>query len=205
MIAGNIIACDLDGTLIKINSYKHWLLFCCIMAAFTLNIRFLWLVISSIRARMNGSMDRFAMKRALIIAAAASKTLSWGSKVPFQWYLRRFVRDSVISTISRIGKADNCRIYLVTAAWRGYCEDFARHYDWAGVLATDTGDEYENLGSHKLENFLNEVGSIDRLTVLTDHRDDLPLASRADVLFLVAPSATSLQAFEESGLRFTLI
>lgn len=203
-LKNGVVACDLDGTLIRVNSYKHWLLFSCLVALVSLHFSFLLDVLSAFNARQKGRMTRWEVKQRLIRAAAITFPVRWASNHVFQRYLRIYVRSNVLKKISELQRNGN-RVYLTTAAWRGYCDSFSLYYGFDGVIATDTNAPNENIGPYKLQALLEKTSiENNNLVLFTDHSDDLPLARVARFVYLVYPDVRSLMKFQESSLNFML-
>jgi phosphoserine phosphatase len=202
-LKNSIVACDLDGTLIRVNSYKHWLVFSCFVALVSLRFGFLLDVLLSFNAKRKGRMTRWQVKQALIQTANSTVPVRWACSHIFQKYLRIYVRSKVIERVRQLQHAGS-RVYITTAAWRGYCDMFSGYYRFDGVIATDTNDLNENIGIYKLKSLLEKTIIEDNLILFTDHYDDLPLAKLAKVVYLVYPDDASLKRFQESGLDFIL-
>lgn len=199
-----VVACDLDGTLLSINSYKHWLVFVGLISALTLKPGFFKLAFSLYRQRRKGRLSRWEMKRALICHVGKQRLLARLSCGIFNRYLQWFVRSEVAALLERLRCENGATIYLVTAAWEGYCMGFRERYGVADVLATGTEAVKENIGCEKLEALTHHLRGCSSfsITVLTDHHDDLVLAAAADKVYLVAPSRETLKRFESANVSF---
>lgn len=202
---GRVVACDLDGTLITINSYQHWVVFSCLFALITLRLAFLKKAFVGFGGKARGKVTRWQVKQSLIQAADSSPLLRWASERLFQRYIRFFLRQDILERVRALRVGSGQRVFVVTAAWEGYCGGLATVYGLDGVLATGTGDMRENIGAEKVEALARAVGRDACLTVFTDHHDDLPLAKAAAAVFLVAPPPRSLAEFQRSGVVFSLI
>ena len=200
-----MIACDLDGSLISINSYKHWIYFNLLFAAVTFQFQFIAKLFFEFAKKHTKRSTRWEVKKALIRAAHKSTVMRWGSRGLFQTYLQLFVRRRLLEFVKELQSQSGAPAYIVTAAWEGYCDELAGKYGFDGIIASGTGDGNENLGVQKVESIHELFGKDVVIIALTDHHDDLPLAKAADTVFLVTPSLRSLGEFERSGIEFSVL
>lgn len=191
----NTIFCDLDGTLLKINSYKHWVVLCCIISVITLNILFLVRVSLFFLKKRRGSMTRWDVKRHIMLKVHDSVILRKFTRSLFPLYLSCFIRKKLLNEILSY----NLKTVIVTAAFYDYCF-FLKKYGFE-IVGTKLGED-ENIGTTKLKNSTSYLSG--KVVFYTDHYDDIPLAEIVDQVFLVSPSRKTIMLFKKSRSSFSL-
>lgn len=201
-----LIACDLDGTLISINSYRHWVIASVLVALLTAQIGYLGRVFQSCLGRLDGSLTRWDMKRMLIRSAADSGPLRWFSGRLFSKYVRLFTRRNVLAQIKK-SSSPSATTFMVTAAWEMYCNELLRLYGFDRVISTKTYDDEENIGINKVKSISKSININNnyKIIVLTDHHDDIPLAKLASEVYLVSPTSRSINEFRKKNIEFEII
>jgi phosphoserine phosphatase len=189
-----VLILDLDGTVLTVNSFHHWVLYLA-------RARFPHLSLFG-RLHIAGAT----------VALLARRKLGLLRHEAFKWHLQqlwqtatvgdggvcekalvrelmRFVRPELASVLSAIaaGKTD---AILATAAAGDYATALGRRLGFADVLATlatRAATEPSNVGEHKRDAVLRLIaqrGWEDRPRVLfTDHADDLPLIRICDTVY----------------------
>jgi len=198
-----IIVVDLDGTLVRVNTFHRWMRFSLLLAL--KKGRFLT------AAKMAFTVALRLFKR---ISHARMKYLflTFSEPLAEPRDIERFVRslDAYIHPAIRQTVAQTRAFTLLaTAAPALYAVPLAKRYGFQHCIATPgtaTSPWYETLRERKAEAFEAWCSArgipcrIDRL--YTDHYDDLPLMKRARTTVLVNPSSTTLQKVQEEGIRF---
>ena len=183
-----IVVVDLDGSLIKVNSFRYWLLFSFLY--FFISFRWVSLIkfIKFIVSRLLGASDRVEMKRDVL---SITETLPVFFISHFVSFLCFFINKNVLVEMHKY-ETDQYHIDLCTAAPICYTEKIAEKLAFSHVFATPSvcvSNWKENIGSEKLVAIEACYGEdIDIECVITDHYDDLPLLARAKNRVLVRPS-----------------
>lgn len=200
-----VVIFDLDGTLLRVNSFKVWLLYWGLLPwvkpGFSLALyRILWL-------RLRRRIDRVAMKNAVMQAFERHRKSGKGVAerlfIRLLWLLRR--RGVVDRAYAE--DAAGKHVVLATAAPECYAAPLVERLGLKYLVASTVsgGRMRETIGEEKrqavLELLHQQQWRTESLTVLwTDHKDDLPLAALVQKIILVKPAPSSLRAFTEAGM-----
>lgn len=183
-----IAVIDLDGSLIRINSFRYWMFFASLFLFFTLRWALFLRFFKYVACRLMGLSDRVAMKRGIL---SVTEKLPDYFIVWFVWFLCRFVNRNVLAEMGKFEES-NYYVDLCTAAPLCYSEKLGRKLNFSHVFATpftDASDWKENIGDQKLISLVTFYGEqMDVECVITDHYDDLPLLAIAKNRFLVRPA-----------------
>lgn len=202
------VVVDLDGTLVRINTFKVYIEYACevalrngrmdICAQLVWNVllrKFRWISHEVMKYRIlratNGVMTR---KRLDLLVDRLSLSLN----------------PNVINLLGKYRK-EGYFILLSTAAPEHYASILSERLSLDGVCATAipkkrTGWK-ENVRSIKCENTINYLKNRDlSLDILiTDHYDDIPLLKiNKEKNILVSPSQNSIEKIEDEKIKFEL-
>ncbi|MFE8072067.1 HAD family hydrolase [Marinobacteraceae bacterium S3BR75-40.1] len=204
-IRPRLILVDLDGTLLRINSFKFWVLYWNLFLLFQPRRWLLW-VMAQLQ-RLSGKDDRVGMKKHLLeLYEQWQPTLSLRTQKLFIWLLWWCRRKSVHEFIMRQRKR-GASIYLVTAAPDVYVMALANKMgvEVAATTQKRKGQWFESLGENKVlatfEHLPDLTSAYHKALLITDHEDDLPLARVCDYTCLVSPSSSSREAYRRAGIR----
>lgn len=189
------IIIDLDGTLIKYNSFTEF-------------VKYSFRHLPSIRLQI--AMTVALRKLRLITHARAKRILikdisaiaPEGFLNPFYEILNGFINYSILRKI----KEYDLKI-LATAAPSYYAVEWGKSLGFDCIIASETGKP-ENRGLRKLNNVLKQGVIFDgKVTVISDHHDDLPLftVNTKGLNYLVNPSAQTQMQLKAAGVKFKLI
>lgn len=188
-----VLVFDLDGTILRTNSFPLWVVYLMIGRIPELDLR-LRVPLSMQTARLLlsrkiGWLSHDELQRRLQMVWQAAIA---GGRVPMMnryeaWLLRR-VRPNLGALLSLVAKRQFDSV-LATAAAEDYAEPLGRRLGFQHVLATRanrTAGEPANARAAKrrsVRDFLRHAGWCDRSLILfTDHLDDLPLILDCDIV-----------------------
>jgi phosphoserine phosphatase len=188
-----ILIFDLDGTILRTNSFPLWVVYLTVGRIPELDLRQrVSLSMQTMRlllSRKIGRLSHDELQRRLQMvwqAAIASGRLPMTNRYE-AWLLRR-VRPNLGALLSLLVKRQFDSV-LATAAAADYAEPLARRLGFQHVLATRvnrSAGEPANARAVKrrsVGDFLRDAGWSDRSLILfTDHLDDLPLILDCDVV-----------------------
>ncbi|WP_160897952.1 MULTISPECIES: HAD family hydrolase [Halomonadaceae] len=203
--------CDLDGTLLSVNSFRLWVLYWDVMGLFCPPFLAVWLIAQG--RRLVGGSDRAVMKMELMRTYERFEgRLPMRLKSCFLWLLRMTINRRVQRMIEAY-RGDGVPVLLATAAPCFYATPFGECLGVDGTVASylEKGRMMEMVGDCKRVAVLHWLGAdgggrADWIMVaLTDHQDDLPLALEADWTYLVNPSAESCRSFKSAGVAFKVL
>lgn len=189
-----LVIFDLDGTVIRVNSFPHWVKYM-LRAGFPRlsplgRLRVMLEAGSVLAARKAGLIDHEALKRRLqAIWQMATRGDGGAAGQDFAQRMQRHVRPELAPVLAAVadGRFD---AVLATAAAADYAEVLGRALGFQHVLATPAGRPSgtpSNVGPHKRDAvlaFAQARGWQDRPRILfTDHEDDLPLIEVCDEVY----------------------
>ena len=198
--ADPVLVFDLDGTVLRMNSFPIWVLFLA-SRNLTLGMQVIRLVI----ARKRGRIDHDELLRRMQALWARHAKPSDEAKLQtlLMWQVRRNLRSIVKGCAD--GKWD---AVLATAAAADYAEGLGRRLGLRHVLATPSGrgpGEPSNSGEHKCHNviaWLRERGWQGRpIIFFNDHMADLPLMREARIVFWFGRSRSLEPARRQTTAR----
>lgn len=185
---------DLDLTLIRVNSFKHWVIFTFILLPFNL---FTFLPIFRLYYyRCIGLVGRFEFKKRLTIIQSKSKYWSLAGFI-FSRYLCLFTNKRVLKHLEQPG------INIIASAAPdiyGKCLPFLDKFDH--VLFSNLSDGYyiELLGDAKKIAVINDMKKnnikLSWLRFYTDSLEDLPLARIVNELYVVYTKEAVFESFK---------
>jgi phosphoserine phosphatase len=207
-----VLILDLDGTILRVNSFPRWILFL-IMGAIP-NMSLARRVLLSARVqlllcrRKLGRLAHVGLRHELRRAwRAATRFNGDAMAVHFQSSLCRLVRPNLRPLLDMIASGQVDAI-LATAAPAEYAAGLGRQLGFPYVLAA-TGRR-ANIGPGQRK--FRQVGALlaarawqgRRLILFTDHIDDLPLMRRCDVVCWFGPEQRLAAARAQVDARFIL-
>lgn len=182
--ADPVFVFDLDGTVLRVNSFPHWVLFLACgrvgglgwPARIRLSLATGWALLR----RKAGLLDHEALKHRLQRAWQAA-TRRGATAPAFQAELDGLVRPVFRPLLARV-RSGGIDAVLATAAAADYAEPFGQRLGFRHVLSTPTGRPTpgpSNVGAYKRDSvaaFMAAQGWAGRPIILfTDHDEDLPL------------------------------
>jgi phosphoserine phosphatase len=181
-----VVVLDLDGTILSVNSFRHWVLYM-LRARFPhlRGVRRLTVTLAVAKAlatRKAGLIDHETLKWRLQRLWQIASTGDGGAlERNFIESLKRFVRPELTEILTAVANGQIDAV-MATAAAADYAHGLGRSLGFHHILATPrirNEGEPSNIGTHKRDavlRFIDGRGWQNRLLVLfTDHDDDLPL------------------------------
>jgi phosphoserine phosphatase len=181
-----VLICDLDGTILSVNSFPRWILH--LIAGRLPRLALRGRVVLSLRAqrlllaRKFGRIDHRQLMRGAQCAWHEAAGLDGATASDWIRALSRRKVRPMLRTVLRQIAAGQTDAVLATAAAGEYAIELGRELGFRHVLATRVrlgADDELNRGGEKLKRvleFLAEQNWMERpLVLLTDHIDDLPL------------------------------
>lgn len=189
MILPKIHVYDLDGTLVRCNSFHLWIKF---LAGLLVKRPLAMIALgTALAARALRIINHAEMKRRVLLLSTHATV---EDVKRFCAYLERSIHTEVMSRLASDKQDNGIITCLNTAAPQLYAEPFGKCLGFHLIIATPMPRPgwQENLGERKLRAleeqqgniFYNEIGA-----VFTDELADLPLMMRAQKVYLVAPKA----------------
>lgn len=189
-----VLVFDLDGTILRVNSFARWAIFMVFGRLPGLGVRQ--------RARLSCHVQARLLRRKLLrtgndelvreLQAAwqgAYGSLGAQAMARFEVSLLRYLRLNLAPTLTWV-RTEGIDAVLATAAASEYAEGLGRLLGFRYVLATAkdrAGDEPTNRGERKCERVLGllaQEGWKDRpLVLFTDHEDDVPLMRVSRIVY----------------------
>jgi len=191
--ADPILVFDLDGTVLRLNSFPIWILFVGFGGIRSLSLkqqfRLTWRVLGLLASRKLGRINHETLQRhmqALWHFATAGDTDTSAQRLAT--LLLRLTRRNMASALKLVtdGAMDGI---LATAAAEEYANEIGQRIGFTHILATSGGrrpSEPANTGEHKRERlvaWLEQRGWTDRpLIFFNDHMADLPLMRDSSIV-----------------------
>lgn len=206
----NAVIVDLDGTLVRGNTFKQYLRFILNTAVNKCDFSTLLALLYFMALRATRIVSHAWLKRKVLLAAAQfndEMTLS-----PFIDKLLSDTNNIVVNEINELQSAGH-PVYLATAAPMIYARLIAEATSMTGVVATTTPPQdnskgwHETRGKYKLK-AIKDILSGTGQTIwrsYTDHIDDLPLITNSLERVLVNPNPRTLSTLKLAGIDFRLI
>jgi phosphoserine phosphatase len=209
-----VLVFDLDGTVLRINSFPVWVAFLALGGTRGLSARqqlkLMALATRLVVLRKLGRIDHpMLMRRMQELWQFATADDGGAAAQRLAKLLSRSTRRNLQPVIALVGEGTLDGV-LATAAAEGYAVALGQRLGLQNVLATQTGratDEPENTGAHKrdrLQAWLNARGWSGRpLIFFNDHLADLPLMRECSIVCWVGPGRGLKQAQREAAnVRF---
>jgi phosphoserine phosphatase len=198
-IRPSIVLVDLDGTLVPINTFHHWIVHIVVRGLSGLPLRKRITIRIAVLAlclrRTLGVISHDGFKRGIQLAwAAAIRDVDPGweeEKIGrFVYRIRSHIDPRVWSLIMDF-RSRGAITLLTTAAPAEYAECLGRQLGFTESVATPRALEptwsnnSKDLKLWRSRLALERLCAAGQMAVLTDHIDDLPLMRVADIVFLV--------------------
>jgi len=208
-----VLIFDLDGTILRVNSFPRWVLF--LIAGFVPGLGMRRRLTLSLRAqallcgRKFGGLTHDELRRGLRRAWHAATQFQADTMAHrFQLALLRHVRPGLRPLLKMV-EAECVDAVLATAAAAEYASEFGRQLGFRHVLAGSSGRAGAgtiSTGQRKrdqVRKFLAARGWQERtLVLLTDHIDDLPLMRECGLVCWFGPERGLAEARAAAGARF---
>lgn len=205
MLAHNkpLIIFDLDGTLVRINTFHHWIIYCFARAVLRADFAVALRILDILRSRFSKKIDHPRFKAEILKLTA---NLPERSVVRFAKWVTNFTNQAVAEHLQQ---SVGCKV-LATAAPECYVRAIAAIYEFDCFVAAR--DPYldvvsECRGEGKKARLISELGasSFEYVTLFTDHCDDIPLMRLAHQVWLVNPTRRSLAQINNAKIKFRLL
>jgi phosphoserine phosphatase len=205
-----IVVFDMDGTILRVNSFPLWVLFLIggrvpglgLRRRLRLSLQCQWLLIR--RKLLHDSHDELLFRLQRAWEAATGGDIN---AVRFENTLLRRVRTNLASVLQMVASKQIDAV-LATAAAADYAESLGRRLGFLDVLATSSRrnlGEANNSGVRKREGvlaLLKQRGWDARPIILfTDHMDDLPLMHESDVVCWFGSATAVLDVAQAARTR----
>ncbi|MFE8102967.1 HAD family hydrolase [Brenneria goodwinii] len=186
---------DLDGTLIKFNTFKCWVILSFVISVFFIRFCFLFSFLKFAYLRKIKILDRVSFKSSILTLQVNSQFWITVGSIYGRVLAKFFIRNDIIKMDK---EALRC---LATAAPDIYARPFAQEVRIFNCIITsyfsEDGCFVETLNREKLRHVsFNFSSSPDIL--YTDHYDDIPLAEKCKFTFIVSPSDTTREYFTKA-------
>lgn len=183
---------DLDGTLIKFNTFKCWIIISFLLSICCLRFYFLFSFLKFVYLRKKKVLNRVSFKAAVLGVQSGSNFWHAIGRLYGNFLAKYFVRKDLIQKDS---VAERC---LATAAPGIYALPFAENMNiFSHVIFssfTDSGSFVETLNNEKKKRVMLEFSS-EPDVFYTDHYDDIPLAKVCKFTYLVSPGESTVERF----------
>jgi len=195
---------DLDGTILKGNSFHSYVIF--LFKSFVLSGRFikafslLWLL----GLRKARRLDHYQLKQGVINIAAG---LSAKKNEKFARRLANQCNQRLSELSASYNDKDECRVLATAAPWN-YAQYLKGFLKFDLVIASEYIDDVyiERIRENKadaIEEMLRQY-SAEFSTFFTDHHDDIFAARLASRVILVDPNEKTVQKFDDEKINYLL-
>lgn len=201
------IIVDLDGTLLRRNSFKKYLKFAAWQSLRQLRIDVIpriaaWIAVRKLRLITHSRLKQRLMR-------VTEPIMGPDELHKFANRLARHIHPKVLK-LCRQMRQTNSAVILATAAPASYAALIAQGVSLDGCIATpssDTPDWRETVREEKRDQVLAflQCHELSLCAIITDHRDDLPLMRAAKDIVLVSPNKKTLDAVNAEGLLYGII
>lgn len=189
---------DFDKTLIRINSFTHWIFFIWSNSFLTLELRLFFAISRLIfKRKISRNLSHELFKREIILLEYPPDYCSKFSKK-----LYPYLNKDVMNYLEYFGE-NNYQIAISSAAPEIYLKEFIQNYITVNqfLVVGATIEEHrlnDNFGENKVENLIKKgfLDSGEKFDVLfTDSFDDKTLAGLAKEIYLISPDEKSKAEF----------
>lgn len=198
-----VIAIDLDGTLLHVNSFHHWMI-ALFFRSLRHNLKESFALVFYVFLRLSKRITHAQMKQKILVRF--NKPMYRDMAQEFAKKMHRYVSAEVLE----LSKEYDITI-LATAAPEVYAQEIAKLYGFDYVLATPTpvSDTFkENIRHFKansVEQLLKTLHVEKLNAVVSDHYDDLALMQLADKVYLHNANRQTKAYVKANGVIFTII
>jgi phosphoserine phosphatase len=190
-----IVVFDFDGTIIKLNSFRLYLLYLLLCFSIRFDVAAVLGLLKLFSLKVMGRVDHLTLK---CICNKLGERLSPSQNLFFWKLMRFFFRPEIIAYEREYRKNDDIIIVIASAAPYVYMR-YAKAFLPADIVVSygDPGNEtshsVDNTGEYKLTNIANALGhQISRIqAVFSDHSNDIPLFRISDLVVVVKPTKRS--------------
>lgn len=201
----SLIVCDLDGTLLRINTFPLWIRFLTLNKLKRLHIFSTSLLVMFIILRLIRLIQHRTFKRLI----SRIETLP---KSDVDRFVTEVAKHADVALIARLKEVPESSLIIATAASDAYAGALVASLDLPveQVIATTVqGSKFIfNSGETKRKRVLEYIrnrpddGSV--FDFLTDHYDDIPLAMEAREVLLCNPTEESIAKYRHAGVHFKI-
>lgn len=202
------VVVDLDGTLVRINTFKVYIEYVCKVALRKGRLDICTQLIWNVLLRKSRWISHEVMKYHILRATDRFMTQKRLEFLVDRLLLN--INPDVINLCYKYRK-EGFFILLSTAAPENYASILSERLSLDGICATAIPDKRtgwkENVRSTKCENTISYLKNRDlSLDILiTDHYDDIPLLKiNKEKNILVSPSQNSIEKIEDEKIKFEL-
>ncbi|MDH5979485.1 haloacid dehalogenase-like hydrolase [Vibrio splendidus] len=196
-----IIVIDLDGTLIKKNSFPMWIfnLLKCSFFSFNLKV-FLTVIFLLIKRKLN-ILSHKEFKFELM---SLNYPLDFDKK--FALILKEHVNEKVENCLKEMSGT----IVISTAAPKNYVRFFLETLDinveyFHSSYIDEFGLLFENLSENKVVSFLNSFPNSDCDIFFTDHSEDEPMINFSKKTYLVSPKNKTKEILKNNSSDIVIL
>ncbi|GAA3884385.1 hypothetical protein GCM10022405_07220 [Gibbsiella dentisursi] len=185
---------DLDGTIIKFNTFRCWLIISLLISIVFLRVFFLFYFLKFVYLRKERVLNRITFKAAVLKLQVNSIFWNTIGNLYGKLLAVLFVRKELIQLDSLV---ERC---LATAAPSIYILPFSKQLKvFNHVISShfsDSGEFIETLNNEK-KRFVMATFSSSPDIFYTDHYDDIPLAKACKYTYLVSPNKLTIDVFSQ--------
>lgn len=187
----NIVLVDLDGTIIKYNSFPRWIIFILIRSILSLRLVLFFKVIFLSLLRKTRLHSHELYKKKLISLNIPTKWNRVFSKI-----ILKDINTDVVKLVENYCLENNCRAVISSAAPVAYVTHLASissffNEDVFGSFVDNEGNLFNNIGVNKKEQVLSSI-DCKVIGIFTDHYLDFS-AVDDNVINVVNPKKSTLE------------
>lgn len=192
------IAMDLDGTVVRVNTFKLWVPVACVHLLATFHLVRLGAMLKSAIERVSGRINSDIMRDLMMQAYDGVPFQESVCTIFARLVVRRWSRWRELTILLKRSSGE-FRCVLATAAPGFYARPIAIALGFEDVVASEPRKE-PNVGEIKAQRVVSLIGNNPDV-FFTDHYDDFPLARLAHRVILVEPNTETRARFDESGVK----
>lgn len=189
----SIVVFDLDGTLLRGNSFHEWIKFLVISPRSGISLRDRFRVVAWCVLRVFRVFSHARLKHRIVREIVVSEK---ATEIFVRQLIARYRSDRCFSELDMWRSRDACMI-LATAAPEVYASVLGSQLGFhvtIGSMLEAGGGFSENVREEKMRNLKRRFPHEEFSAVYTDHEDDFLLLGEARSKFLVNPSSKTLRA-----------
>lgn len=201
-----MIIVDLDGTLIKKNTFHQYMLFIIYILMKKTDVATIISIFYYILCRMLRKIPHSTLKKNVL--NLANKKISYKENLIFVEHILKWTNTRLVKFMKSY---ENSVCVLATAAPDCYATIVAKKFGFDYCIATsNTINEVweENIREKKRNNVYKlcaKIGNVDPYIIFTDHYDDLPTMKVCQKTVLVNPSETTLMKVNIEKIDFSIL
>ena len=201
------IVVDLDKTLVKVNTFRHFIVMAVKASIVRLHFAPLLLIVAAIGCRLLRIYSHSDMKRQILSATAGFVT-----ELDLAHFAAKMAVSANTEVLKIISQAHENRekVILATAAPEIYAHKIAMLTGCDTCIATALPSQYTDWNECAREHKLVAVKAytdscnLHISSLITDHFDDIPLmaecSAQGGAIFLVSPGKRTLEQIAEAGI-----